>query len=109
MAMTLRHPGRRRLERWLEGTAGARVERHVERCERCANRLLAGADDSADRMLTSALRSVLAPEDGYADRMTSGATRVIGEPSLVALFADLYRSGVTTVDLLVREEDPNDG
>ncbi len=95
------HPSRRRLAAWLAGEL-PEFDRHVDTCERCANRLedLASPGPS----IGDALRQALAPPEGLAPRLTSGIARKMQTRQDLSTVVDLMGLPIHTARAL--SEDP---
>jgi hypothetical protein len=98
------HPRAASLAAWLEAPEPKRrIDDHVARCERCADRLVSLSDPAPD--LAEALSAHLAPVPGLTARIEGSIASAVGTRSLLAWALDLYGAGVETVRLLVEEED----
>ena len=105
--MSRRHPPRRRLEQWLEGTdTDSSLDEHVTSCERCAAEIeeLAAADDP----IQSALQRVLAPPADLQLRVEAGIEARLQNRADLGLLADLMGVGLRTARLLFDSTDDHD-
>lgn len=99
---TGRHPTRRRLQLWLVGDASRRVDRHVDRCERC-QALLEEMSALDDDLVADLHESVTPPAD-LADRTADGVGERLRDEAALGAFLDLFTIGWATTRAIVDPE-----
>lgn len=89
--MTTRHPGRRRLQRWLDTGNPRRVAHHIETCERCQEILedLSALDDST----VADLQAATTPPVDLRERTTDGVDARLRDEAALTAFGDLFAIG----------------
>lgn len=108
------HPSKQRLHTWLLTGEPDGVGVHVERCERCAERLEALDETEpvfdVDRPspLRQALTSMFAPPDDLGDRVVEQVTRRSRGGDELALLAGLFSIGVETAQLMLEPDGGQD-
>ncbi len=106
-----RHPSRKRLERWLNASdASPEVTRHLDTCERCAQRIEELAAESTDDdegfigQVGVVLRQVYSAPEGIAERvMTSIESRERADREMNLLFG-MFSIPRETAELMLPEE-----
>lgn len=102
------HPSRARLREWLDTGGPAGVGDHVERCDRCADRL--EQIDQSDPLplsldgpgaLQAGLRELIRLPDDLVDRVLTGIDSRRRAERELALLAGLFSIGVETAQLMV--------
>lgn len=102
------HPSDRRLRAWLESDGPSGVSEHVERCERCADRLVA-LDQDLEALETAtlgqALVALLAPPDDLSQRVLEGVDARRRNEADLQLIAGLFSIGVETAQLMLSPDE----
>lgn len=102
------HPSDRRLRGWLESDGPDGVSEHVERCERCADRLVELDQDLValeSPSLGQALVALLAPPDDLSQRVLDGVDARRRNEADLELIAGLFSIGVETAQLMISPDD----
>ncbi len=94
-----RHPGRRRLRRWLDGDDSDRITRHVECCCRCQSEL--EALSVLDEELVEGLDAVLRPPPDVSTRTRRGVEARLRDEAGLGAFVDLFAVAADFVRLVV--------
>ena len=106
MTVILFHPTSRRLLRWAEAEKPARVERHIQRCDRCASKLETLTQLAPSGV--SLLRAALTPASGVEDRVLEGVQSDLAEHETLSVLADLFGIGWASARLLLDEDGEYD-
>ena len=93
--MGVRHPSRRRLQRWLQTGELRRVEAHIDSCERCQTVL--DSLSELDERVVASLESATSPPPDLLERTTGGVEERLRNEASAGAFLDLFTIGWTTV------------
>lgn len=93
------HPNKKKLFAWLSGDEVPRVERHVDKCERCAH-VMENLDESSEFQLADALKTVLAPPRDLSERVEKNLESRI-ETEFMDYISDAFIAGLDTSKILI--------
>ncbi|QGG96384.1 anti-sigma factor family protein [Actinomarinicola tropica] len=96
------HPSDETIVGWLETGRPSRVERHLEGCAACLERVDALSD--LDATVRSELATVTAPPDDLAPRTTDRVRLRLGAQEAVSTLVELFTLPWRTLDALVDED-----
>ncbi len=106
MKRTRLHPGKRKLETWLETGGPAEVDDHVAHCERCAAALEAIA--VPEPTIGMFLASIVEPPDGLVARMNDRISDSLQNRADLRMFTELMGISLPTAQLLLTERPFDD-
>lgn len=101
------HPSRRRLVRWADSPADARVQAHVETCERCL-RIVEQVDSFEHIPLGDALRALLAAPEEFEDQLVERAETARSNRAALEVLGGLAAVPWETLRLLIDEGRTDD-
>lgn len=96
------HPADETLVTWLESGRPSRVERHLEGCTACLERVDRLSD--LDAGLRTELASVTAPPVDLAPRTTDRVQRRLGAQEALSALVELFTLPWRTLDALVDDD-----
>lgn len=111
--LAISHPSRKRLIAWLDhpdASESQSVTTHVERCDRCADRLeelsadVSGEDDRLDPQLSAALREVFEPPAGISERVMRSIDERERADRELNLFLGLFAIPSDAASLMLPDE-----
>lgn len=105
--MLFRHPNRRALRDWLEGSDDPKIDGHVASCQRCAT-TLEELDDAGPLGLSDALAAVYTPPADLSERLERRVAARLDSRVVFGVVSDLFGAGIETSRLLFTEELPDE-
>ncbi len=101
-----RHPSRRDLQAWLEGSRPA-IDDHVATCERCAA-TLEELEAPTGIPLAQALAEVYEAPSDLSERLERRVIDRLDSRVMFDVVTDLFGAGLETSRLLLTEEPPDE-
>ena len=86
--MRLGHPRMRKLQRWLDGNEPS-LDRHLDKCTHCSDRLETGVEDAETR-IGLALRQLLSMPDQFPDRLQVTVDQRLSARDDLSLASELF-------------------
>ncbi len=104
--MFFRHPSKRALREWLEGsqdpTGDDAIDQHLSSCERCSA-VLEQMEEQAEVDVGDALAAFYAPPPGLSDRLERKVAERLDSRAVLGVVSDLFGAGIDTSKLLFME------
>lgn len=108
--MFFRHPSKNALREWLEASdqdpADAKVDAHIDDCQRCAA-IIEDFDVADELSIGDALAAVYRPPADLSDRLERRVAARLDSRVVLDVVSDLFGAGFETSKLLLTE-DPVD-
>jgi hypothetical protein len=106
--MFFRHPSRKALREWLEGTepVNAKVDAHIANCSTCAAEIET-LDLTEDLSIGDALAAIYQAPADLSDRLERRVVARLDSRVVLDVVTDLFGAGIETSRLLLTE-DPTD-
>jgi|GEM_PF-6770858 len=102
--MSLFHPKKKDLIKWLDGADDPKLEKHISDCEKCSTAMELIQGVRVEETLEQALTLALAPKGDFVDQLEGRVTERLDSREVLSVVSGIFASGLETTRILVTEE-----